>query len=111
MNIPFENLEMISKIYTLLLTIKEEKEMSQQKRWLSSEELFEYQPYKESSIKKLIKEKELLEGKHFYQKKRIKIYDRLAIDNYIMGRDENQLHNNISANVDVLTDQLIKNIA
>jgi len=95
MNINFENLEKIEEIYQLLVLIRDEKLNQFEKKWLTTEELASYIGYSKESIKKMIKENDLELGKHYFKVSKKNLFDKFAIDNWIMGISE---ENNIDYN-------------
>ncbi|WP_404319468.1 helix-turn-helix domain-containing protein [Malaciobacter canalis] len=106
MNINFENLEKIEEIYKLLILIKDEKINQFEKKWLTTEELSTYIGYSKESIKKMIKENDLELGKHYFKVSKKNLFDKYAIDNWIMGIDEN-----FSFDSEVIADEILKDIA
>lgn len=106
MNINFENLAKIEDIYKILLLIKEEKINQIEKRWLTTERLSEYIGYSKESIKKMIKENDLELGKHYFKVSKKNLFDKYAIDNWIMGID-----GNCNLDCEVIADEILKDIA
>lgn len=105
MNINFENLELLSDIHQILVQIRNEKMNSYQKKWMTTEELANYIAYSKESIKKMIKEEELLLGKHFYKIGKKKLFDKIAIDSWIMGTEIV-----CSNNSDFVVDEILNDI-
>ena len=87
MNVNFESLGKIDEIYNLLLLLKNEVNNKIEKRWLTSEELSLYIGYSKESIKKLLKDGEFELNYHYYKKDRKNIFDKNAIDEWIMSGD------------------------
>ncbi|PHO12763.1 hypothetical protein CPG38_05715 [Malaciobacter marinus] len=106
MNINFENLEKIEEIYKLLILIRDEKINQFEKKWLTTEELSTYIGYSKESIKKMIKENDLELGKHYFKVSKKNLFDKYAIDNWIMGIDEN-----FSFDSESKADEILKDIA
>lgn len=59
------------------------------KRWLSVRELGEYLSYSNDRIYKL-KEEHFIEGRHFYKKSGKILFDRVAIDSWIVEKESNE---------------------
>ena len=106
MNINFESLGKIDEIYNLLILLKDEVNNKIEKRWLTSEELALYIGYSKESIKNFIKDDELILNYHYYKKDRKNIFDKNAIDEWIM-QDSNKNNTN---NNDFIVNKLL-NIA
>jgi len=106
MNINFENLAKIEDIYKILLLIKEEKMNQIEKRWLTTERLSEYIGYSKESIKKMIANEELQLNKHYFKVAKKNLFDKQAIDKWIMGIEED-----ISFESEAKVDEILKNIA
>ncbi len=87
MNVNFESLGKIDEIYNLLLLLKNEVNNKIEKRWLTSEELSLYIGYSKESIKKFLKDGEFELNYHYYKKDRKNIFDKNAIDEWIMSGD------------------------
>lgn len=116
MNINFENLERIEEVYKLLLLMKHESKIHIEKRWLTSDELATYTGFSLGTIKKLIKEKKLKAGIHFYQKIKRNTFDKQKIDEWIMN-EENEEENEDNEKIisrksrRLIIDNIIKNVA
>ena len=106
MNIAFENLEKIQEIYNILVLLRDREMNKIEKRWLTTEELSEYIGYSKESIKNFIKDDELILNYHYYKKDRKNIFDKNAIDKWIM-QDSNKNNTN---NNDFIVNKLL-NIA
>jgi predicted DNA-binding transcriptional regulator AlpA len=106
MNVNFECLEKIPEIYNLLLLLQNEVKNKVEKRWLTTEELSIYIGYSKESIKNFIKDDELILNYHYYKKDRKNIFDKNAIDEWIM-QDSNKNNTN---NNDFIVNKLL-NIA
>ena len=106
MNIAFENLEKIQEIYNILVLLRDREMNKIEKRWITTEELCEYIGYSKESIKNFIKDDELILNCHYYKKDRKNIFDKNAIDEWIM-QDSNKNNTN---NNDFIVNKLL-NIA
>ncbi|MCT7465779.1 hypothetical protein N5T78_04175 [Aliarcobacter cryaerophilus] len=103
MNINFECLEKIPEIYNLLVLLKNELSDKVERRWLTTDELSVYIGYSKESIKNFIKNEELILNYHYYKKDRKNIFDKNAIDKWIM-EDSNENHSN---NSDYIVNRLL----
>ena len=87
MNVNFEDLQLLPKILQELETIKKALEGSQAKRWLNVKEVAEYLGYSKDRIYKL-KEEVFIEGVHFHKKTGRLLFDRVAVDGFVSGKEE-----------------------
>lgn len=106
MNINFESLGKIDEIYNLLILLKDEVNNKIEKRWLTSEELSLYIGYSKESIKKFLKDEEFELNYHYFKKDRKNIFDKNAIDEWIMSENKG-----ISINSEYLVNKLLSNVA
>ena len=106
MNVNFECLEKIPEIYNLLLLLQNEVKNKVEKKWLTTEELSVYIGYSKESIKNFIKDDELILNYHYYKKDRKNIFDKNAIDEWIMSENKG-----ISINSEYLVNKLLSNVA
>ena len=88
MNVNFESLGKIDEIYNLLLLLKNEANNKIEKRWLTTEELSLYIGYSKESIKRFLKDGEFELNYHYFKKERKNIFDKNAIDKWIMLGDK-----------------------
>jgi predicted DNA-binding transcriptional regulator AlpA len=106
MNIAFEKLEKIEEIYNLLLLLRNEKMNQIEKRWLTTEELSNYIGYSKESIKKMIREEELILSLHYHKKFKKNLFDKKEIDNWIMSSN-----NTYIKNYELLANKILQNVA
>lgn len=106
MNINFESLGKIDEIYNLLVLLKNEVNNKIEKRWLTSEELALYIGYSKESIKRFLKEGEFELNYHYFKKDRKNIFDKNAIDKWIMSENKG-----VSMNSEYLVNKLLSNVA
>ena len=106
MNINFESLGKIDEIYNILLLLKNEVNNNIEKRWLTSEELSLYIGYSKESIKRFLKDGEFELNYHYFKKDRKNIFDKNAIDEWIMSENKG-----ISINSEYLVNKLLSNVA
>jgi len=86
MNINFESLNDISTILTLLTSVNEKLEKGVvEKRWLNTRELANYTGYKFETIKSKIKKGDFIQGVHYFKKGGILLFDKVEVDNWVMG--------------------------
>ena len=97
MQINFEHLELLPKIYEKLQQIETHLENNYSKRWLNIRELAEYIGYSKESIHK-IKINEWIEGYHYHKKIGKIIFDSYAIDKWILGEDSKSKIQKIDVN-------------
>lgn len=83
--INMENINMIDKIATDIELIKKTLTNATPKRWLNIKELADYLGYSKDRIYK-IKEECFIQGEHFYIKTGKILFDRVAIDSWVVGR-------------------------
>ena len=84
MNNPFSELaEQLIAITIRLETI--ESKIKLEKRWLSTAELSEYIPYSKETINKKVQDETFICGVHFYQQAKIRMFDKLKIDEWIIS--------------------------
>ena len=106
MNVNFESLGKIDEIYNLLLLLKNEANNKIEKRWLTTEELSLYIGYSKESIKRFLKDGEFELNYHYFKKERKNIFDKNAIDEWIMSDNKKNSINN-----EYLINKLMLNVA
>ena len=89
MNVAFESLQLLPKMFELIEKLNKNLQNSSTKRWLSVRELAEYLSYSNDRIYKL-KDEYFLEGVHFYKKSGKILFDRVAIDSWMVEKDTNE---------------------
>lgn len=92
MELNFEALEQIPKIYMLLNQLNEKVENNVEKRWLSTLETAKYLGYSKDAIDAMVKKNEFIQGIHFYQAHRKRMFDKQALDKWVMGITEQPQH-------------------
>ncbi len=83
-------LEDFTKVLQYLETISRKLDEKIQKKWLSTKELAEYTSYKLNTIQAKIKTNQFIENVHYYKKGGKLFFDRLAIDKWIIGINDEQ---------------------
>ena len=106
MNINFESLGKIDEIYYLLVLLKDEVNNKVEKKWLKSEEIVLYIGYSKESIKRFLKDGEFELNYHYFKKDRKNIFDKNAIDEWIMSENKG-----VSINSEYLVNKLLSNVA
>lgn len=86
MTIEFESLKLLPQMYALIEKLNSNLENMHTKRWLSVKELATYLSYSSDRIYK-IKEEHFIEGIHFFKKSGKILFDRVAIDSWVVGKD------------------------
>ena len=84
--IEMENINLIKEIAKDIELIKKVLSNQSAKRWLNVKELSAYLGYSKDRIYKL-KEDTFLENIHFYKKTGKIIFDRVAIDSWMVGKE------------------------
>ena len=91
MELGLEHLNLLPKMFQLIEMMSEELKTAQGKRWLNVKELAEYLGYSKDRIYK-IKDEYLLEGIHFHNKTGKILFDRVAIDSWVVGKETDETH-------------------
>lgn len=86
--IDMENINLIKQIAMDIELIKKALANSTAKRWLNVREVADYLGYSKDRIYK-IKDEYLSEGEHFHNKTGKLLFDRVAIDSWVVGRETN----------------------
>lgn len=86
MNVEFENINLIKKMSHDIELLKNMFLDSNSKRWLSVKELALYISYSKDRIYKL-KNTTFIEGIHFYKKSGKILFDRVAIDEWVISKE------------------------
>ena len=109
MNINFETLEQIPTIYKMLLKINEKLENKIDKRWLSTIETSQYLGYSKDSIDFMVKKGEFIVNIHYYQVERKRMFDKEALDKWVMGITSNNDY--MKNQIDTTIEEIISSIA
>lgn len=86
MTVEFESLKLLPRMFELIEKLSRQLEEGNAKRWLSVKELATYLSYSSDRIYK-IKEEQFIEGIHFFKKSGKILFDRVAIDSWVVGKD------------------------
>lgn len=112
MNIDLEALSSIPKLMNLVLELKNTIESGTvDKKWLSTKELTDYIPYKIDAIRKKVKEKEFIEGVHYYKSGKILCFSKSEIDNWVMGIAPTNSNSNNYNSINTIVDDILSEIA
>jgi len=105
--IDMENINLIKQIALDLELIKKSLLNHTEKRWLNVKELAHYLGYSKDRIYK-IKDEHLCEGEHFYNKTGKLLFDRVAIDSWVVGRKTDETHQSKRQIVDNILSSVTK---
>ena len=89
MTVNFETLIEIPKILLLIKQINEKLENKVEKRWLSTTETATYLGYSKDSIDFMVKKGDFIVDIHYFQRERKRMFDKEAIDNWVIGNTSN----------------------
>ena len=109
MNANFQTLCQIPVIYQLLLQLNEKIENKVEKRWLSTIETSLYLGYSTDSIDFMVKKGEFIVNVHYYQVERKRMFDKQALDKWVMGITSNNdsVKNNIDATIEGIISSMV----
>ena len=91
MSIVMENINLIEDMAKDIEVIKKALSSQVAKRWLNTKELSEYLGYSKDRIYKL-KDEVFIENIHFYKKVGKILFDRVAIDSWMVGKDSDEIN-------------------
>ena len=91
MSIDMENINLIKEMALDIELIKKALSNQTNKRWLNTKEVADYLGYSKNRIYKL-KEEVFLENIHFYKKVGKILYDRVAIDSWMVGKETDDIN-------------------
>ena len=89
MNVEFESLKLLPQMFALIEKLNNNLEQGHTKRWLSVKELAEYLSYSSDRIYKL-KDEYFIESIHFFKKSGKILFDRVAIDSWMVEKESNE---------------------
>jgi len=109
MNVNFQNLDKIDNILELLNTVITNQSNHSFKRWLSTEETGEYLGYSKDSIDSMVKSGVFTKDIHYYQKLRKRMFDKEALDKWVIGEDpvNNPTYSQINSTIDEIVDSIL----
>ena len=110
--VDFDTLKQIPKILELLVYVKNTTEKGiVEKRWLNTRELAHYTSYKFETIKSKIKKGDFTQGVHYFKKGGILLFDKIEVDNWVMGvKSANNVNYENTQVDDIVYDVLSLNI-
>jgi len=92
MNVNFEDLKLLPQMFALIEQMNKELKTTTAKRWYNAKELAEYLGYSKDRIYK-IKAEYFIEGVHFFNKTGKILFDRVAIDSWVVeGETTNDIN-------------------
>ena len=91
MNINMENINLIKEMAKDIELIKKFISSNSSKRWLNTKELSQYLGYSKDRIYKL-KDEIFIENIHFYKKVGKILFDRVAIDSWMVGKESDEIN-------------------
>ncbi len=91
MDIGIEYLNLLPQLAEDLKQIKQRLEEEHSKRWMNVRELAQYLGYSKDRIYK-IKDEYFLEGEHFHNRTGKILFDRVAIDSWVVGKETDETH-------------------
>jgi len=87
MNVNFDVLDKIPTMIKLLEKVLENQKNIIDKPWLSTKEAAQYLGYSKDSIDSKVKNKEFIEGTHYYQRASKRMFDKNMLDKWVVGMD------------------------
>lgn len=105
--IDMENINLIKQIAEDIVLLKKSLCDSSVKRWLNVKEVAEYLGYSRDRIYK-IKDQYLFEGIHFHNQTGKILFDRVAIDSWVVGGTSNEAYSQQRQVVDNILSSLQK---
>ena len=100
--IDMENINLIKNIVKDVEIIKNTFANQTDKKWLNTRELSDYIGYSMDSINKMVKEDVFIDGIHYYKPSKKLLFNKLEVDNWVMGIRSNKSKQNINLVVDGL---------
>ncbi|WP_345984787.1 DNA-binding protein [Sulfurimonas sp. HSL-1656] len=89
MELSLEHLELIPVLLKKIDALSKRLESSSEKRWMSVAETADYLSYSRDRIYK-IKDEHFIEGVHFHNRTGKILFDRVAIDSWVVGKDDRE---------------------
>ncbi len=100
MNIELEHLKLIPTILKQIESMKLQKAMSSEKRWLNTRELADYVGYSIDSINKMVQEQVFQQDVHYYKPSKKLLFDKPEVDNWVLGIDSEVSKKNVATILD-----------
>ncbi|WP_345987743.1 helix-turn-helix domain-containing protein [Sulfurimonas sp. HSL1-2] len=89
MELSLENINLIPLLLKRIDELSMKLETSNTKRWLNVKEVAEYLGYSKDRIYKM-KDEHFIEGVHFHNRTGKILFDRVAIDSWVVGKDDRE---------------------
>lgn len=102
MNISLEHLELLPKLFEELKALRLSQAMSSEKRWLTTRGLSDYIGYSLDSINKMVQSGVFLHGVHYHKPSKKLLFDRLEVDNWVLGLKSSSTRGDVGLLVDGL---------
>lgn len=100
--IDMENINLIKNILQDIKVIKNSLANPSDKKWLTTRELSDYIGYSIDSINKMVKENIFIDGIHYYKPSKKLLFNKLEVDNWVMGIRSDKVKHDINLVVDSL---------
>jgi len=100
--IDMENINLIKNIVKDMEVIKSSLSNQTDKKWLNTRELSDYIGYSMDSINKMVKENIFVDGIHYYKPSKKLLFNKLEVDNWVMGIRSSKVKHDINLVVDGL---------
>ena len=100
MNVNFEHLELLPKLFNEIKALKLNQAMQSEKRWLNTRELSDYLGYSLDAINKMVKEDIFIEGIHYHKPQKRLLFDKAQINNWVVGIKSEHEKNRVSEAVE-----------
>lgn len=111
MNINLEALNEIPKMMELVSQMKSVIESGTvEKRWFNTRELADYTGFKFETIKSKIKKGEFTLNVHYFKKGGILLFDKIEVDNWVMGRKSANNTHYENTQVDDIVDDILSDL-
>lgn len=107
MNIEFESLKLLPKIFELLEKLNANLETAHSKRWMSVKELSLYLTFSKDKIYKMV-DIQFIESEHYYKKENRLLFDKEKIDEWILKTSTNKLS---TQDTQLLIDNILSNVS
>ena len=110
--INMEAVNQIPQLLELVISMKSTIENGVvEKRWFNTRELAEYTGYKFETIKSKIKKGDFTQGVHYFKKGGILLFDKVEVDNWVMGIKSANNVNYENKEVDDIVNDVLEIIA
>jgi len=104
--IDMENINLIKNIVNDMEVIKSSLLNQTDKKWLNTRELSDYIGYSMDSINKMVKENIFVDGIHYYKPSKKLLFNKLEVDNWVMGIRSDR----VKQDINLVVNELLANI-